>query len=74
MDTWKGRENLGNAKEVLREFEKEYRRDEEEIRWQEREEDKGIYHRRELPGRYMAKKLYCRGSLWATCIILRNVP
>jgi len=24
-DTWKGRENLGNAKEAIEEFEKEYR-------------------------------------------------
>jgi len=24
-DTWEGRENLGNAKEAIEEFEKEYR-------------------------------------------------
>jgi len=31
-DTWEGRENLGNAKEVLRDFEREYGRDQENIR------------------------------------------
>ena len=31
-DTWKGRENLGNAKKALRDFEREYGRDEEDIR------------------------------------------
>jgi len=25
LDTWEGRENLGNAKEAIEEFEKEYR-------------------------------------------------
>jgi len=25
LDTWEGRENLGNAKEAIKEFEKEYR-------------------------------------------------
>ena len=30
-DTWEGRENLENAKEALRDFEREYGREEEEI-------------------------------------------
>ena len=30
-DTWEGRENLENVKEVVKEFEKEYWRDIEEI-------------------------------------------
>jgi len=55
-DTWKGKENLGNAKEVIEEFEKEYRRDMEDIRRQEREE--GTFRREELPGRFMTRKLY----------------
>jgi len=55
-DTWEGRENLGNAKEAIEEFEREYRWDMEEVNWQERE--KGIFERRELPGRFMAKKLF----------------
>jgi len=31
-DTWEGRENLGNAKEAIEEFEKEYRWDMENVR------------------------------------------
>ena len=55
-DTWEGRENLGNAKEAIEEFEKEYRRDTEDVVRQEREE--GTFQRGELPGRFTAKKLY----------------
>jgi len=32
LDTWEERENLGNAKEAIEEFEKEYRQDMENIR------------------------------------------
>jgi len=35
-DTWKGREKLGNAKETIEEFEKEYRWDMEDIRKQKK--------------------------------------
>jgi len=31
-DTWEGRENLGNAKEAVEEFEREYHRDIEDVR------------------------------------------
>jgi len=31
-NTWEGRENLGNTKETIEEFEKEYRQDMEDIR------------------------------------------
>ena len=55
-DTWEGRENLENAKEAIEEFEKEYRWDMEDIVWQEREEE--TFRWRELPGKFMAKKLY----------------
>ena len=55
-DTWEGRENLGNAKEAIEEFEREYQWDIEEVNWQERE--KGIFERGELPERFMAKKLF----------------
>ena len=34
-DTWEERENLENAKEVIEEFKKEYRRDMKDIAWQE---------------------------------------
>jgi len=47
---------LENAKEVIKEFEKEYRQDMEDVRKQERE--KGIFRRRELPGRFTVKKLF----------------
>jgi len=55
-DTWEGRKNLENAKEAIEEFEKEYRRDMEDVARQEREE--GTFQRRELPGRFTAKTLY----------------
>jgi len=32
VDTWEGRENLTNEKKALKDFEKEYGRDIEEIR------------------------------------------
>jgi len=38
-DTWEGRENLGNAKEAIEEFKKEYRRDMEDVVQQEHEEE-----------------------------------
>jgi len=37
-DTWEGKENLKNAKEAIEEFEREYRRDMENVAQQEREE------------------------------------
>jgi len=55
-DTWEGRENLENTKEVVKEFKKEYRRDIEEINWQKREKE--TFRRDELPGRFMARKLF----------------
>ena len=55
-DTWEGKENLENAKEAVKEFEKEYQRDMEDIRRQEREE--GMFRREELLGRFTAKKLF----------------
>jgi len=55
-DIWKGKENLGNAKEAIEEFEKEYRRDMEDVRRQEREE--GTFRRGELPGKFTVRKLF----------------
>ena len=55
-DTWEKRENLGNTQGAIEEFEKEYRQDMENIRKQEREEE--TFRRGELPGRFMAKKLF----------------
>jgi len=55
-DTWESRENLKNAKEAIEEFEKEYRRDMEDVVWQEREET--TFKHGELPGKFTAKMLY----------------
>jgi len=55
-NTWEGRENLENAKEAVKEFEKEYWRDMEEINQQEREE--GTFRRGELLGRFTTRKLF----------------
>jgi len=55
-DTWEGRENLKNAKEVIEEFKKEYQRDMEDVARQECEE--ATFKRGELLGRFTAKKLY----------------
>ena len=56
-DTWERREKLGNAKEVLKEFE---RRIDTEVRRQEkidRAEEQNS-RREELPGRFTARMLY----------------
>jgi len=55
-DTWEGEENLENAKEVIEEYKREYRRDMEDIRRQEREE--GMFRRGELLGQFTARKLF----------------
>ena len=55
-NTWEGRENLENAKEVVEEYKKEYWWDMEDIRWQKKEE--GTFRREELPGQFTAKKLF----------------
>jgi len=55
-DTWEGRENLENAKEAIKEFEKEYRWDMEDVARQEHEE--GTFQRGELPGKFTVKMLY----------------
>jgi len=55
-DTWEGRENLKNAKEAIKEFEKEYQRDMKDVVRQECED--GTFRREELPGRFMARKLF----------------
>jgi len=55
-NTWEGKENLKNAQEVIEEFEKEYRRDIEDVAWQEHKET--MFKRGELPGKFTAKMLY----------------
>ena len=61
-DTWKSKENLKNAMELVEEFERGYsREEEEEAKQQETEEDRKVFNR-ELPGRCMAKLLYRWGN------------
>jgi len=56
-DTWESRENLGNAKELVEEFEREYGEEAEELRRQELEEEEKKFSR-ELPREFTAKLLY----------------
>ena len=58
-DIYEGEENLENAKEVIKEFRREYWQNKEVIRYQEREEDKeeGVWSR-DLLGEYMVKMLF----------------
>jgi len=55
-DTWERKENLENAKELVEEFEREYREEAREIRRQEKEDNKKVFLR-ELPRRFIAKVL-----------------
>jgi len=55
-DTQKERENLKNTKEIIKEFEKEYWQNIEDVARQEREE--GVYKRGELPEKFTARKLF----------------
>ena len=61
-NTWEERENLENTKEAVKEFEKEYQRDMEEINQQERKE--GTFRRGELPEKFMARKLFRWSDKW----------
>jgi len=61
-NTWEGRENLENAKKAIKEFKKEYQRDIEDVTRQEHEEE--MFRQRELPGRFIAKKLYSWYHKW----------
>ena len=56
-DTWENRENLGNTKELVEEFEREYGEEAEELRRQELEEEEKEFCW-ELPREFMAKLLY----------------
>ena len=38
-DTWESRENLENAKELVEEFERVYKKEDEELRRQEQKEE-----------------------------------
>ena len=47
---------MKNTKEAIEEFEKEYQRDMEDVARQEHKE--GTFKKEELPGRFMARKLF----------------
>ena len=55
-NTWEGRENLKNAKEVIEEFEREYWQDMKDMARQEYKER--MFRRGELPERFTARKLF----------------
>jgi len=57
-NTWKSRENLQNAGDLLREFEEEYGRDNREFRRQEEVEEDKDYCRGGFPGQYAARRLF----------------
>jgi len=56
-DMWKSRENLENARELVKEFEREYGKEAEELRRQELEEEEKEFSC-ELPREFTAKLLY----------------
>jgi len=60
-DMWKNRKNLGNTKELVEEFEREYGKEAEELRQQELEEEEKEFSQ-ELPREFMAKLLYGWGK------------
>ena len=47
---------MENTKKAIEEYEKEYKRDIEDVKQQEREE--GTFRKEELPGQFIAKKLF----------------
>jgi len=56
-DTWENRENLGNAKELVEDFEREYGKEVKELRRQEQEEEEKEFSH-ELPREFTARILY----------------
>jgi len=56
-DTWEDRKNLGNAKELVEEFKREYGEEAKELRQQELKEEKKEFSW-ELPREFTAKLLY----------------
>ena len=56
-DTWESRENLGNAKELVEEFERKYGEETKKLRRQELEEKEKKFSQ-ELPCEFTAKLLY----------------
>jgi len=57
-DTWESTENLGNAGDLVQEFEEKYAKDNREVRQQERTEENKDYWRGGFPGQYAARRLF----------------
>jgi len=55
-NTWESRENLKNTKKLVKEFEREYREETKEVKWQEENDNKKMFSR-ELLERFIAKIL-----------------
>ena len=60
-DTWENRKNLENVKELVKEFERKYGEEVEELRRQELEEEEKEFSW-ELSREFMAKLLYSWGK------------
>jgi len=60
-DTSKNKENLGNAKELVEEFERKYEEEVGELRQQELKEEEREFSQ-ELPREFMAKLIYGWGK------------
>ena len=60
-DTWENRKNLGNTKELVEEFEREYEEEVEELRRQKLEKEEREFSQ-ELPREFMAKLIYGWGK------------
>ena len=57
-DTWESRKNLENAKDLLKEFKEEYKRDNWRVRKQEENEEEGDYWRGTMLEWYMVRRLF----------------
>ena len=57
-DTWESRKNLENTEDLLKGFEEKYRRDNREVRRQEKVNDDKDYWRKGLSGQYIARRLF----------------
>ena len=57
VDIWEERENLENTKELVKEFEKKYRKEAKKVRWQKLKEKEKEFSC-ELPREFTAKLVF----------------
>jgi len=55
-NTWESRENLKNTKKLVKEFERKYREETKEVKWQKENDNKKMFSRKLLE-RFIAKIL-----------------